>query len=38
MKVRRARLKDYIYHLIRHAPPSCPVCDGTGVAARVAAP
>src|SRR3954452_9282843 len=44
MKFRRARLKDYIYHLIRHAPPSCPVCEGTGlmgstgVMARVAAP
>src|ERR1044072_7261088 len=22
MKMRRAKLKDYIYHLIRHAPPS----------------
>lgn len=44
MKFRRARLKDYIYHLIRHAPPSCPACEGTGVLgssgemARVAAP
>src|SRR2546423_14273498 len=43
MKIRRARLKDYIYHMIRHAPPSCPSCNGTGVAglgeaARVAAP
>jgi len=35
LKMRRAKLKDYIYHLIRHAPstcPTCPTCDGTGVA------
>jgi uncharacterized protein YdcH (DUF465 family) len=32
LKMRRAKLKDYIYHLVRHAPPSCPTCDGTGVA------
>ncbi len=32
LKMRRAKLKDYIYHLIRHAPPSCPECDGTGIA------
>ena len=32
LKMRRAKLKDYIYHLVRHAPPSCPACDGTGVA------
>ena len=31
LKMRRAKLKDYIYHLIRHAPPSCPACEGTGV-------
>ena len=24
LKLRRAKLKDYIYHLVRHAPPSCP--------------
>jgi hypothetical protein len=29
--MRRAKLKDYIYHLIRHAPASCPTCSGTGV-------
>jgi len=32
LKLRRAKLKDYIYHLVRHAPPSCPACEGTGVA------
>ena len=32
LKMRRAKLKDYIYHLVRHAPPSCPACDGTGIA------
>lgn len=32
LKMRRAKLKDYIYHLIRHAPPVCPACDGTGIA------
>jgi len=31
MKMRRAKLKDYIYHLIRHAPAPCPTCQGTGV-------
>jgi uncharacterized protein YdcH (DUF465 family) len=32
LKMRRAKLKDYIYHLIRHAPPACPSCLGTGIA------
>ncbi len=33
LKMRRAKLKDYIYHVIRHAPATaCPACDGTGVA------
>jgi uncharacterized protein YdcH (DUF465 family) len=32
LKLRRAKLKDYIYHLVRHAPPSCPACEGTGIA------
>ena len=32
LKMRRAKLKDYIYHLIRHAPDACPTCNGTGVA------
>src|SRR5262245_3989432 len=32
LKMRRAKLKDYIYHLVRHAPPSCPACNGTGIA------
>jgi hypothetical protein len=31
--MRRTKLKDYIYHLIRTAPAAaCPTCDGTGVA------
>jgi uncharacterized protein len=32
LKMRRAKLKDYIYHVIRHAPPVCPSCEGSGVA------
>jgi uncharacterized protein YdcH (DUF465 family) len=32
LKMRRTKLKDSIYHLIRHAAPSCPSCQGTGVA------
>ena len=33
LKMRRAKLKDYIYHLIRHAPAAdFPACAGTGVA------
>jgi uncharacterized protein YdcH (DUF465 family) len=32
LKMRRAKLKDYIYHIIRHAPPVCPACAGTGFA------
>ncbi len=32
LKMRRAKLKDYLYHLIRHAPDPCPTCAGTGVA------
>jgi len=32
LKMRRAKLKDYIYHLISHSPPICPSCSGTGVA------
>ncbi|MCL4788447.1 MAG: YdcH family protein [Verrucomicrobia bacterium] len=31
-KMRRAKLKDYIYHLLRHAPAACPTCQGTGIA------
>jgi uncharacterized protein YdcH (DUF465 family) len=31
LKLQRARLKDYIYHLVRHAPPPCPTCEGSGV-------
>jgi uncharacterized protein YdcH (DUF465 family) len=36
LKLRRAKLKDYIYHLVRHAPPPCPVCEGTGIARQTA--
>jgi len=32
LKMRRAKLKDYIYHLIRHAPLVCPPCEATSVA------
>jgi uncharacterized protein YdcH (DUF465 family) len=32
LKMRRAKLKDYIYHIIRHAPLTCSACEGTGVA------
>jgi uncharacterized protein len=32
LKMRRAKLKDYIYHLISHAPDACPTCKGTGQA------
>ena len=32
LKMRRAKLKDYIYHLIKHAPPVCPTCQGSGTA------
>jgi hypothetical protein len=30
LKMRRAKLKDSIYHLIRRTPAPCPVCEGTG--------
>ncbi len=32
LKMRRAKLKDNIYHLIRRAPATLPACDGTGLA------
>lgn len=32
LKMRRAKLKDYMYHCILHAAPACPACEGTGVA------
>ena len=32
LKMRRAKLKDYIYHLLRHAPAPCPTCQGSGFA------
>ncbi|TAK98770.1 MAG: DUF465 domain-containing protein [Verrucomicrobia bacterium] len=31
LKMRRAKLKDYIYHLIKHAPAICAACQGSGV-------
>jgi uncharacterized protein YdcH (DUF465 family) len=37
LKMRRAKLKDYIYHIIRHAPPTPPVYEGLLAAAQVAA-
>jgi uncharacterized protein len=36
LKMRRAKLKDYIYHSIRHAPPAPPVTELTVAAAAVA--
>jgi uncharacterized protein len=32
LKMRRAKLKDYIYHLIRHAPLVCTTSEGASVA------
>ena len=32
LKMRRAKLKDSIYHSIRHSLPPCPACEGTGLA------
>jgi uncharacterized protein YdcH (DUF465 family) len=32
LKLRRAQMKDQIYHLIRIALTPCPACAGTGVA------
>ena len=32
LKMRRARLKDSIYRLIRRFPAPSPVCEGTGLA------
>jgi uncharacterized protein YdcH (DUF465 family) len=32
-KMRRAKLKDYIYHLIRHAPPIVPMHQASAVSA-----
>jgi uncharacterized protein len=31
MKMRRAKLKDYIYHLLRHAPPLSPTLLGSSL-------
>ena len=36
-KMRRAKLKDYMYHIIRHSPPICPTCQGTGMAQQMRA-
>ncbi len=32
LKMRRAKLKDYIYHVIRHASAATPVCESATVA------
>lgn len=32
LKMRRAKLKDYIYHVIRHAPVTAPVSESAGMA------
>ena len=32
LKMRRAKLKDYIYHIIRHAPPASPVSEAAAFA------
>ncbi len=32
LKMRRAKLKDYIYHLIRHAPATAAICEAAHVA------
>jgi len=32
LKMRRAKLKDYIYHVIRHAPAAAPVCESSTLA------
>ncbi len=37
LKMRRARLKDYIYHSIRHAPAVTPACDTAAAAAAMVA-
>jgi uncharacterized protein YdcH (DUF465 family) len=31
LKMRRTKLKDYIYILIRHARAACPACEATNV-------
>ncbi len=33
LKMRRAKLKDYIYHVVRHASTACPACENAKVAA-----
>lgn len=37
LKMRRAKLKDYIYHVVKSTPEPCPACEGTGVMAQPAA-
>ena len=32
LKMRRAKLKDYIYHIIRHAPAAAPVNEASALA------
>ena len=38
LKMRRAKLKDYIYHCIRHAPPPLLVTEATVAVAQAVAP
>ena len=38
LKMRRAKLKDYIYHLIRHAPPPSPTVETASLAQMVINP
>jgi len=33
LKMRRAKLKDYIYHIIRHVPATCSVSESVGLVA-----
>ncbi|HLH54259.1 MAG TPA: YdcH family protein [Verrucomicrobiae bacterium] len=33
LKMRRAKLKDYIYHIIRHVPVNCPSTEAVGLVA-----
>jgi len=37
LKMRRAKLKDYIYHIVRHAPPMMPAIEAATAAAAVTA-
>ena len=37
LKMRRAKLKDYIYHIVRHAPPMMPAIEAATAAAAITA-